>query len=400
MKMNKTLIYIFLFLCIANVKAANSSINKIIATISDNNTDIKATIAQLASDSIEISSTNYLEDPSVDFEYLFGSKSIGDKWAIGISQGFDWPGIYGSRRRANKSKLSALAYSANMKRLEILSQAKLLCLDLVKINKQIDVWQKVYDNYSRLYDNYTLALKKREITILDINKLRIELVNTKQTLANLKITHDEIIENLKALNGNNQMPTTLINELIEYPNDKLQPLDMYVKQFNEHDPESNYYAEMNNAFNAERSVARMGWLPKFSIGYKYSNEIGDGFNGFTIGVSIPIFANRKKTKAAKAQEIANVFTINSVENTNMARIKSTFAKAVSLKSQLSEYQAALDFNTNNELLQKALENGQISLLDFIRETIYFLDAEQQMLDIEYEYNCTIAELNKYSLIAQ
>ena len=119
---------------------------------------------------------------------------------------------------------------------------------------------------ARLYDNYTLALEKREITILDINKLRIELVNTKQTLANLKITHDEIIENLKALNGNNQMPTTLINELIEYPNDKLQPLDMYVKQFNEHDPESNYYAEMNNAFNAERSVARMGWLPKFSIG--------------------------------------------------------------------------------------------------------------------------------------
>ena len=398
--MNKRLLYIFLLLCIANVKAATSSIDEVITIISDNNNDIKATNAQLSSDSIDISSTNYLEDPSVDFEYLFGGKSIGDKWAVGVSQGFEWPGIYGSRRRANKSKLSALAYSANKKRLEILLQAKLLCLDLVNTNKQIDMWQTVYENYDSLYSNYTAALDKREVTILDINKLRIELVNVKQTLANLRISRNEVIDNLKALNGNNAISATLTDGLNEYSNEDFLPLDIYVKQYNEYDPESNFYTEMNNAYSAERSVARMGWLPKFSVGYKYSNEIGDGFNGFTIGVSIPLFANRRKTKAAKAQEIANMFTIRSVESTNMARIKSTFAKAVSLKNQISEYQAALNFNTNHKLLQRALESGQMSLLDFLREMIYFIEAEQQMLNIEYEYNCVLAELNKYSLLTQ
>ena len=394
--MNK--IILFLCLCCLHISAAGSTIDEIIANISCNNADIKAAISQLASDSIDISSTNYLEDPSVDFEYLFGDKSVGDKWAIGISQGFEWPGIYHSRKQANKSKLSALSYSASIKRLEILYQAKLLCLDVINTNKQIALWQQLYDSYAEIYDRYSSALEKREISILDMNKLKIELVNVSQNIAQMKIRLDETVKSLNAMNGNGDIPDSLIKGLNFYPNDDLLPLEDYIMQYGRFDPESKYYAEMSNAYTAEQSVARMGWLPKFSVGYKYSNEIGDGFNGFTIGVSIPLFANKKKTKAAKAQKLSNEYTAQNLENIKYARIRTAFAKAASLQGQLAAYNSAVDFNANQELLLQALDGRQISLLDYIREVTYFVEAQQETLNIEYDLHCAIAELNKYTFI--
>lgn len=393
-------IVIFLSAFCNSMAYAGDSLDGILSAISANNPDIKASMAMLKKDSIDIASTNYLEDPSVDFEYLFGSKSVGDKWAIGISQGFEWPGMYKSRKQANKSKTNALSYSAITKRLEVLYQAKLLCLDIININKKIAVWQCIHDRYAEMYDNYSLALNQREITILDINKLRIELANTSQALEDLKVERDGIIADLNALNGSDDLSQTLTDGLAGYPSEEFFPLEEYVQQYDTYDPESNYYNEMQDALKTESSIARMGWLPKFSVGYKYSNEIGDGFNGFTIGASIPLFANRKKTEAAKAQKIANTFAKQGIEKTSIARIKSTFAKAVSLKKQLEIYKSSLDFQANQDLLKKALEGHQISLLDYIQESIYFLNAQNQMMSIEYEYYTTMAELNKYSLIYQ
>lgn len=379
----------------ASIKADNY-IDGILSSVLTNNIDIKATELQLSRDSIDISSTNYLEDPSVDFEYLFGAKDVGDKWAIGISQGFDWPSVYRVRRQANNSKLRALAYTASIKRLEILYQAKVLCLDIINLNKQIAIQESLHNHYTDMYNNYSQAFNKGEITILDINKLRIELINITQYLEQLKIKRNEVIENLSTLNGGNKIES--IENEKEYPIEEFMSLDTYVMQYGEYDPECNYYSEMNNAFDAEYSVARMGWLPKFNIGYKYSNEIGDSFNGFTVGASIPLFANRKKTNAAKAQEIANYFEMNNIENANISRIKTTFAKAVSLKEQLETYRNAVDIEANQKLLYKALDTHQISLLDYIQEMIYFVNAENKMLEIEYEYYSTMTELNKYSLL--
>ncbi len=390
-----TILYIS---CIFGIQAENT-IGQIIQSILNNSTDMKAYKMQLKQDSINISATNYLEDPSVEFEYLFGDKSIGDKWAVGISQSIEWPGIYGSRRRANKSKLNALSYSASMKKLEILYEAKLQCLQLININKQIAIQQNMYDNYNKLYDSYSTAFNKNEITILDINKLRIELANTAQQLELLKVKKQEITGLLNTLNGGNELGETLINGSTEYPDEKFLPLDEYITAYYQYDPENNYYAEMQNAYKAEISSAQMGWVPRFDVGFKYSNEIGDGFTGFTIGATIPLFANRKKTQAAKAQEISNYFAAQSMKSSNEIRIKTAFAKAVSLKNQLESYRTALEYDDNLKLLQTALFARQLSLLDYIQEAAYFMNAQIKMAEIEYEYYSVMAELNKYSTLS-
>ena len=214
----------------------------------------------------------------------------------------------------------------------------------------------------------------------------------------MKIARGKIVEDLTALNNNTPIEKELLENITEYPCEDFLPIETYIMQYRELDPENNYYKKMHEAYKIENSVSKMGWIPKFAVGYKYSNEIGDGFNGITIGASIPLFSNRKKTKAAKAQEIASAYTSQSIENTSVTNIKTKFAKAVSLKEQIETYRTAFNFADNQDLLTKALESRQISLLDYIQELVYFLNMENKILDIEHEYYTTMADLNKFSIL--
>ena len=225
------------------------------------------------------------------------------------------------------------------------------------------------------------------------------MVDISQVLSELETNRAKIIEDLNALNNGNEFAME-IKDIEVYPVEEFLTLDAYSQLYMEYDPENNYYGQLNDALEADDNVAKMGWFPKFDIGYKYSNEIGDGFNGFTIGASIPLFANRNKVKAAKADVIANTLTQQNLQMTEMNRIKSQFAKAVSLKQQFESYKSILGDKNCYQVLEKALAGGQISLLEYLQEVNYFLNAENKMLELEYQYQLTMAELNKYSLLNQ
>ena len=79
-------------------------------------------------------------------------------------------------------------------------------------------------------------------------------------------------------------------------------------------------------------------------------------------------------------------------------IKNDYAQAVYLRSQIYSYNSVLTDSSNIEMLEKALSGGQISLLNYLLELRYFLEAQQTLLDLEFEYNSILAKLNKYSLL--
>ena len=139
----------------------------------------------------------------------------------------------------------------------------------------------------------------------------------------------------------------------------------------------------------------MGWLPKLELGYQYTNELGDGFNGVTVGASIPLFSNKRKVAAAKAEAITNELNRNTYRNDVEAQLKADYAQAVALKSQLTQYFDIIADDNNFTVLRKALDGGQITLLNYLLELRYFLDAKNKYLDLEHSYHATIASLSRY-----
>lgn len=377
-----------------NIKAI--TIESILDSININNTLLMSKNAEMNAKIADIKTSNNLGDTEIGFEYQNGANINGQKYGISVSQGFDWPGMYMARSKANNAKIKAAEYEFQIDKLDILFTAKQLCLNVINANQKIKAQTQIYNGIKQLSAEYEKGFKHGEISILDINKLKIELLNVKQALDKSIVERNNLIDKLTALNGNKSIAN--IESIDVYPNQELHAFETYTNEFSSLDPKLNYEAQILNSSNKEVTMAKLGWLPKFSVGYKYANELGDKFNGFEIGMALPLFSNINKVKTAKSTQLSAEYNEQDILAEKTAEIKSNYAQAVYLRSQIHSYNTVLSDTANHEMLRKALDGGQITLLNYLLEIRYFLEAEQTLLDLEFEYNSVLTTLNKYNLL--
>ena len=389
-------IFLSIIACAASLSvAAQGSISDVVASVEQNNARLKAARARVSSDSIALRASNNLEDPRVAFEYNFGSKNVGDKWAIGVSQGFEWPSIYSERSRANNHRIDALSAAERAECADLILNTRLICLNLIYTNRRIDAQDLILKNVDELYSLYNKAFEHGEASIIDINKIKIERIATLQALNELKSQRNSLKEQLIGLNGNKPIEDVSLDALRDYPAEELAAFEAYRSLYATNNPQAEYFNYIDNSARSNMKVARMGWLPKLELGYQYTNELGDGFNGVTVGASIPLFSNKRKVAAAKAEAITNELNRNTYRNDVEAQLKADYAQAVALKSQLTQYFDIIADDNNFTVLRKALDGGQITLLNYLLELRYFLDAKNKYLDLEHSYHATIASLSRY-----
>jgi outer membrane protein TolC len=121
--------------------------------------------------------------------------------------------------------------------------------------------------------------------------------------------------------------------------------------------------------------------------------VGERFQGVTVGVSIPLWENRNRMKQAKAA----LRTAESVLEDNKLqfyhRLQNLFIKAKRLQQEAASYRQALSAYNNEAFLKKALESGEVSLLNYLLEITYYYDAMQKMLESERDLGFALAELS-------
>jgi len=76
-------------------------------------------------------------------------------------------------------------------------------------------------------------------------------------------------------------------------------------------------------------------------------------------------------------------------------LKALHTKAVSLQNSLDDYRTNLQKFNNSALLQKALDNGELSLAEYYFELTVNYESFNKILDIEKSLNETIIELYRY-----
>ena len=136
-------------------------------------------------------------------------------------------------------------------------------------------------------------------------------------------------------------------------------------------------------------------LPKLQAGYMSESIVGQDFKGLTVGLSIPLWENKNTVKYAKANTVAleNMAIDNKVQLYNQLKVLHT--KAIELQNSSADYKSKLQSFNNSELLMKALDKGEISLIDYILELSFYYESVNNLLELERDMNKTIAELNQY-----
>jgi len=373
---------------------AQSDLKEILQAVETNNLSLKAQTNYIESQKIGYKTEMNLANPEIEYEKNF-SDSDGNPYEILISQDFDFPTVYLHKNKIKKAKTANLNNLLQQSRQDILLSAKKVCLNLIYQNKLKDQLTIRYENAQKLVNFFQKKLEKGDANILEMNKVKIVLLNVKNQLQLCNTQVINLKEELKQLNGGK----TIDFNTILYPNFSLEEdFTKFEMDVLKNTPSLNQMKANMDIASKQTALAKNQVLPKLNLGYRYLNsDINKSFNGINVGISIPLWESRNKVKYAKLNQLSQESQFLSQEKIILSEVQKNFQNYTGLKASLAEYRQILEGSNMNELLKKALDFGQISSIEYFMESIYFYDSYDTYLQVEKEYHLAVADLLKYQL---
>ncbi len=389
--MKKIILAVMAFAAVVSAKAQD--INAVLKSVEQNNMELKALLKGNEAADIENKSQNTLEDLSIEYSPFFQSETSGIASSeLVITQGFDFPTLYGARKKAGQLQRNVLDMQYQTARRDIMVNAKKLCLDIINYNKQKQLLQERRKNADELLAMFELKFKNGDATSLELNKIKLDRMNLETELVQADTKHANAMQQLQALNGGQPIEVNMT----EYPQ---APADDEVTMY-EKAVATDWTVRTAQAsvLAAEQDVKvnKQSWIPKFEIGYRRNTEGDNASNGFLIGGSIPLFSSKNKVKIAKARQTEAVMQHANARINAENSARTMINQMKQLKASADAYDVPLMRQTL-KLLRTAVENGEISVTEYYVEADNIYKNMITYMDIERQYQDALTEIYKNEL---
>lgn len=374
---------------------ARNNIKEILFSIEENNTTLKTLREEVKAQQLGNRTGIYLPNPELEFNYLWGRPgNVGSRKDFSVRQTFDIPTVTGMKSRLadNKNRLVDLQYKSD--RLNILLEAKQYCIDLVYYNALRKELELRLRHARTIAEAYQERLDQGDVNVLEYNKIQLNLSTVQGELARVNIERNVLLSDLKRLNGG----IAIVFEEDHFENTPLSvDFETWYTSAEENNPVFQYVRQEIEVSRNEVKLSKASGLPDFSVGYMSENTTGQNYKGISFGVSIPLWGNKNRVKQAKANVAAA--EARQVENKQQFydQLRNLYTRADGLKQTADNYRKSLTALNNTELLMKALNAGEISLLDYIVEIGLYYDTVNQTLAAERDFAKAQADLSAVEL---
>lgn len=375
------------------VSASSQTISDVLRSVEQNNMELQAMQKGNEAADLETRQQNVLDDLSVEYSPFFNNDARGMASSeLVITQGFDFPTLYGERRKAGKLQSGVRDMEYRTARRDLLLQAKTICLDLVFLNKQKDILTERRKNADELLAMFTEKYNNGDATSLELNKIKMERMNLTTELTQAETARAEALNKLTALNGGKLIEL----KTAEYPALPAESAAaMYDKAVSSDITVMAAQAAVKAA-EQDVKVNKKSWIPKFEIGYRRNTDGREASNGFLIGGSIPLFSSKNKVKTAKARHTEAAMRRVEAGIKAESEARALIDKMSRLDATMKSYDVPLMRQTL-DLLRKAVESGEISVTDYYVEADNVYRNMQAYMDIERQYQGVIADVTKNDL---
>lgn len=383
-----------LFLLAFPLWAQAQDIASVLQQIEANNKELQALKESNEAAKMEVQTRNNLEDPSIEYSPFFakGVSGVASSEMV-LRQGFDFPTLYYSRNRSGKLQQEALDMQQLAARREILLQAKNLCLDLIRLNKEQALLTERKKNADELLTFFEKRLNEGDATLIEVNKIKMERMSIQTEMSQNIAAHRTALQSLLAMNGN--LPLSFSES--SYP--EVASINSYDALYDEvmlSDASLKAADATARTTTQEVGISKQNWLPKLEVAYRRNTSLSEASNGFLVGGSIPLFSNRKKVKIAKAQALSAQLQLENTRLQLTAQIQSQFNEMQQLKEALSVYDVQLMENTL-KMLKEAVLAGQLSIIEYYVEAEGVYRNMQAYLEVENQYQKVMATIYKNRL---
>lgn len=366
------------------------SIDSVLASVERNNLELKALRQNNEASRLEIQARNNLQqDLSVSYSPFFtrGYDGIASSELV-VSMGFDFPSQYVSRGKSGKLQNKVLDTQYALQRKDILLQAQLLCLDLIRLNQEKEILDTRMANSEELLSLMEKRFSEGGANVIEVNKVKMERMNVRTLTAQNEAARQNTLQSLKAMNGN--IPVDL--RLSDYP--AMEETENY----------NDFYTEVMatdagilsaeaslDAAAQEIKVNRQNWLPKFEVGYRRNTSLKEASNGFLVGASLPLFSSRNQTRIAQARHTAAQSELENARLEAETRLASRYNEMEQLRTAVLTYDVPL-MQSTLDALKTAVLVGQMSIIDYYVEADNVYSNLSTYLSLENKYRKLSAEV--------
>ena len=392
MTKNKTILILTLMLAAVLGQAQNY--DAVLRNIEANNTQLKALRAQADATKSACRTGLLPDNPEVEFGYLWGSpQSEGHRIDLNVTQSLDFPAAYIYRSKLADAEAQEAELHYDTERKKLLSEVRQRCIRLIYCNilqkeneYHVATAQAIQEACQQMFD-------KGEKSILDLNKARLELLSARKELENNRVEQETLLGELEQMNGGRPivLPDTV------YPIAPLtEPFDDWFRRIEPLNPSLQQLQARQDANRRRIQLNKSLWAPGLSVGYKSERTPGAVLQGIGVGISLPLWSNSRSIKSAMAEKTALQSEAFDLRTQYYSSLKSKYREMERLKGLLDEYRATLSSLNTDALLLKALEQGEISLIDYILERRIYREALHEAYDTEYALQKALIELTVYA----
>ncbi len=371
--------------------SAHAQIDAVLLQIEQNNTTLRALADQAEADKWGNRTGISLPDPEVGFGRLWGHPaSVGNRTDVAVSQGFDIATITGMKFRQAQRQNTLVDLQFATERTLVLLEAHRTCIELIHLNRTARELALRLRHARTIADGYAERLASGDAGRLEYNKAMLNLAAVEGDVAQNEVERRALRDELQRLNGGVEIAL----DDTEYPPVSLpDEFETWYVDAAEASPVLEYVRRDAEANRKQLSLSRVEGLPEFSVGYMREQTLGQHYQGVTVGMSIPLFGNRNRVKQARASVQAAEARERDAQIQLYEQLRNLYTRAMGLQRSASEYRRAMTESGSAELLKKALDAGEMSLLEYIVEMGLYYDSVNRLLTAERDFQLAYAQLS-------
>lgn len=374
--------------------ALADNIGDVLKQVASNNITLQALAHDNQADVLDIKASNSIGGPSVEYSPFFtkGYSGVAESELV-VSQEIDFPTKYAARNKQAKMQHTVGEQLLAKQRRDILLQAQLLCIDLIRLNQTLSMLHERLANSETLLQMYQKRMDAGDANALELNKVKLDCMEVRTLVNEAQGERTSLLQQLRQLNGGK--PIDVIDTVLpEYP--QITNFESYRALALASDADVAVAQTALRAADMNLKLQKNEWLPNISFGYRRNTEHGEGINGFLVGVSFPLYSNSNNVKAARQRRESAELQVMQAQNEAEATLRTNYEQLQGLQQVIDHSDVKL-LQESLTLFAKALQQGEITALVYYVEINSIYEKLQRHIDLHCQSVKLLAELHKAEL---
>ena len=391
-----------------------SIFNSQLENVEKNNTTLIALRTEAEARKLENRTGITLADPEVGLKRMWeGAEETGNLTEFTVSQSIDLATALGYRARVAREQNLLIDEEYRMARMEILLDAQLTLIDIAYYTALYAELERRLGHARRVAEVEHRRLECGDTDALSYNNVLLSLSSLEAEKARVEMERNVLIARLTALNGGQEMEELKIentethqeyeshlagdNTQFSIFNSQLS-FDSWYAEAEAHLPQLAQARQLSEVRSGELTLAKSMHLPTLSATYvNERHTIGSRSQGVAVGMSLPLWSNKNRVRSARiALEAAEAHKADA-ELQMRSAFEREFTRVKGLHHTASLYRRALDEANNTALLEKAMEEGFISVLEYLQGIELYYDYLDRSLSADRDYHRALAVLEAWRL---